>query len=193
MKKKDNTLEQKKYIRQPGIRPALTRFQKVDVLMRCLVPLGFTFFVILFLSVPLNIPGRNELLLAIVCASVYFWSIYRPASMPAIGVFFLGFLIDLLNFSPPGVVIFILLIVYGVTLTQRFRLACYNFLTVWLIFSLLAIGVFFIQWLLISALSVKLIPVSFFLFESIFAIGFYPLLSILFTWAHRTIADPVQV
>lgn len=193
MKKKDNSTERKNHIRRPGIRPALTRFQRIDAFIRWLVPMAFTLFVILFLSIPLHIPGQNELLLAIVSASVYFWSIYRPTSMPALGVFFLAFLIDLLNFSPPGIVIFILLIVYGVGLTQRFRLARYNFLLVWLIFIIVALSIFLIQWVLISAFSFKLFPISYFLFEAIFAIGFYPLLSILFTWAHRTIADPEQV
>ncbi|WP_230882868.1 hypothetical protein [Commensalibacter melissae] len=193
MIKKEKSSESKTHKRHPGIRPSLTRCQKIDAVIRWMVPLGFNLFVILIFSVPLNIPGRNELLLAIVISSVYFWSIYRPTSMPAIGVFFLGFLIDLLNFSSPGVVIFILLIVYGMAIMQRFRLARYNFLIVWLIFAIIALSVFFIQWLLISLLSLKLVSVSYFIFEMVFAIGFYPLLSIMFTWAHRTIADPEQV
>lgn len=193
MKKKDNVAERKNHIRHPGIRPSLTRFQRIDAFIRWLVPMAFTLFIILFFSIPLNIPGQNELLLAIVSASVYFWSIYRPTSMPALGVFLLAFLIDLLNFSPPGIVIFILLIIYGIGLTQRFRLARYNFLLVWLVFIIVALCIFLIQWALISAFSLKFVPISYFLFETIFAIGFYPLLSIIFTWAHRTIADPEQV
>lgn len=193
MIKKEKPAEQKAHQRHPGIRPSLSGFQRVDAVVRWFVPMSFTLFVILFLSIPLNIPGRNNILLAIVVSSVYFWSIYRPTSMPAIGVFLLGFLIDLLNFSPPGIVILILLIIYGIGVTQRFRLARCNFLLVWFIFSVIASSIFLIQWLLLSLFRLKLASVSYFIFEIIFAIGFYPLLSILFTWAHRNIADPDQV
>ncbi|MDI2090556.1 rod shape-determining protein MreD [Commensalibacter oyaizuii] len=190
--KKDHS-QKDSHIRKPGIRPSRTKFQWIDIWVRSLVPMGFTVFVILFLSTPLDIPGRNELLPAVVMASVYFWAIYRPKSMPAIGVFCLGLLIDLLNFSIPGIVILLLLIIYGVGVTQRFRLARYNFVLVWLVFSFISLGVFLLQWALTSAFSLKLMPFYSFLFEIIFAIGFYPLLSIIFTWAHRTIADPDQV
>ncbi|CAI3935945.1 MULTISPECIES: rod shape-determining protein MreD [Commensalibacter] len=192
MNKKDNTYnfnDQK----SPGIRPSLSKFQCIDMAIRSFVPMGFTIFVVLFLSIPFDIPGKNELLPAVVVASVYFWSIYRPKSMPAVGVFCIGFLIDLLNFSPPGVVIFILLITYGIGVTQRFRLAKYNFLLIWLIFAFIAIGMFMLQWVLTSLFSLKLMPYTSFLFEIIFAIGCYPLLSVLFTWAHRTIANPAKV
>lgn len=192
MMKKDNTpsFNDRK---TPGIRPSFSKFQRIDMAMRSFVPMGFTIFVVLFLSIPFDIPGRNELLPAVIVASVYFWSIYRPKSMPAIGVFFLGFLIDLLNFSPPGIVILILLITYGIGVTQRFRLAKYNFLLIWLIFAFIAIGVFMLQWILTSAFSLKIMPYTSFLFEIIFAIGIYPLLSVLFTWAHRTVANPAKV
>ncbi len=190
---KEKHSERQIHKRIPGIRPSLSRFQRIDYFIRWLVPMGFTLFIILFLSVRLNIPGRNELLLPIVSAFVYFWSIYRPTSMPAIGVFFLGLLIDLLNFSPPGIAIFILLVIYGIGISQRFRLTRYSFLLVWFIFSIIVVGVFFIQWLLISVFSLRMFPVSYFIFETIFAIGLYPMLSIIFTWAHRTIADPEQV
>lgn len=192
MIKKDNThhFNDRK---TPGIRPAFSKFQRIDMLVRSLVPMAFTIFVVLFLSTPFDIPGRNELLPAIVVASVYFWSIYRPKSMPAVGVFFLGFLTDLLNFSTPGVVIFILLITYGIGVTQRFRLAKYNFILVWLIFAVIAVGVFMLQWILSSVFSLKIMPYTSFLFEIIFAVGIYPLLSIVFAWAHRTIANPGKV
>lgn len=193
MMKKDHPSHVSVHIRRPGIRPSLSKSQRIDAFVRKYVPICFSFFIILFLSVPLDIPERNELLLAIIISTVFFWSIYRPASMPAIAVFCLGLLIDLFNFSPPGIVIFIFLVVYGVGVTQRFRLARYNFLLLWTIFSLLAIIVFMLQWILTSVFSLKFMPYSSFLFEIIFAIGFYPLLSILFTWAHRTIANPEQV
>ncbi|CAK7193402.1 hypothetical protein COMNV_01617 [Commensalibacter sp. Nvir] len=179
--------------RKPGIRPTLNQFQKIDISVRSFVPWGTTVLIILFLSMPINIPGGNELLPAYVMCSVFFWSIFRPRSMPAFGVFILGVLIDLLNFSPPGVIIFILLSVYSIGITQRFRLAKYNFLSVWFCFSLVSVALFSLQWLLVSAFSIKLLSYHSVLLEIIFAVGFYPLLSIIFTWAHRTVANPEQV
>ena len=181
------------HLRRPGIRPTLNKLQKIDSWVRSFVPWTVTLFIILFLSIPMPIPGRNELLPAIVCSSVYFWSIFRPKSMPAIGVFMLGLMIDLLNFSSPGIIIFMVLIIYGIAVTQRFRLAKYNFLWVWSYFSLISILLFTLQWMVVSLLSVRLMSYQSNLFEIIFAIGFYPLLSIFFTWAHRTIANPEQV
>lgn len=178
---------------RPSIQPAPSYSRRLDAFVRRLVPMAIMLFVVLFLSVPIAIPGRSEMMFGIVMISVYFWSIFRPASMPAIGVFLLGILIDILNYTSPGIVIFVLLFVYGIGITQRFRLARLNFWMLWLIFTLICMVVVSLQWVLTSIFSLRLMPYYLPIFEFVLTIGFYPIIFILLMCAHRSIANPEQV
>ena len=52
---------------------------------------------------PLGLPGQAELQWALVLGCVFFWSLFRPASLPPLLVFALGVLADLLGYGPLGV------------------------------------------------------------------------------------------
>ena len=176
--------------RHPGIRPRPTIWRRLDAAARRALPVTFSVLLLLLLCAPLGLPQQQEMLPAGAMASVFFWSVFRPASMPAIMVFLLGLLIDLLSFSPPGIAILTLLIVHAIGLGGRHALMRRGFLVVWLVFLLVAACVTTLDWALMSAFSQRLLPPQPALFELALAAGLYPLLSALFTWAHRGIADP---
>ena len=176
--------------RRPGIRPRPTLGRRLDAAARRAAPVTFSLCLVLLLCAPFGLPQQQALLPGAVMASVFFWSVFRPASMPAAMVFVLGLLYDLLSFSPPGIAILTLLIVHIVGLGWRHGLARQGFLVVWMVFVLVAGAAILLDWSLICGFSLRLLPVQPALFELALAAGLYPLLSALFTWAHRGIADP---
>jgi rod shape-determining protein MreD len=176
--------------RHPGIRPRPTVWRRLDIAGRRALPVTFSVMLVLLLCAPLDLPQQQALLPGAAMGSVFFWSVFRPASMPALMVFLLGLLTDLLSFSPPGLAILTLLLVHAAGLGWRHGLARRGFLVVWLVFVLVAAGAIALDWALSCAFMLRLLPVQPVCFELALAAGCYPLLSALFTWAHRGMADP---
>ena len=176
--------------RHPGIRPRPTVGRRLDAAARRVAPVIFSLLLLLLLYAPLGLPEQGALLPGAVMAPVFFWSVFRPASMPAPMVFALGLLYDLLSHSPPGIAILTLMIVHIVGLGWRHGLARQGFPVVWAVFVLVAGTAILMDWALNSALELQLLPIGPAAFELALAAGLYPLLSALFTWAHRGIADP---
>ena len=178
--------------RQPGIRPRPTVWRRLDAAARRALPATFSVLLVLLLCAPFGLPEQQALLPGATMGPVFFWSVFRPASMPTIVVFALGLLADLLSFSPPGLAILTLLIVHAIGLGWRHGLARQGFLLVWLVFMLVAAAAIVLDWALTCAFSLRLLPLQPACFELALAAGLYPLLSALFTWAHRGMADPAR-
>lgn len=162
----------------------------LDATARKSFPVTITALLLLALSVPLGLPGQPQLQAAVALACVFFWSVFRPDSMPPAAAFLLGLLTDLLSLVPPGTSVLVLLIVHGVALRTRRFVAAQGFLVVWLVFVAVAAGAAALEWALISLLTFRLLPPSPALLQFGVSAGFYPLLATIFTRAHRGLADP---
>ncbi|WP_256940132.1 rod shape-determining protein MreD [Acetobacter malorum] len=167
---------------EPEIRPRQTVWQRLDHGARRLLPSIFIALIIVFFSAPLNIPGAAELLPAIVIATIFFWSFWRPTGMSGVAVFLLGLFMDLVGFTPLGVSAFILLLVHGVAFYSRFGLMRLNFLLVWGVFALVTTGACLLQWGLACLFRLDMLDIAPALFEALLSIGVYPPLSALFSW-----------
>ncbi|GBQ63705.1 rod shape-determining protein MreD [Ameyamaea chiangmaiensis NBRC 103196] len=176
----------------PGISPRMTPILWLDMAFRRSLPGLFTLVAVIVLSAPLGVPGQAEILFGVTLGSVFFWSVMRPAAMPALAVFAIGLLMDLLGFLPLGLVVLVLLLAHAIAITARFSLSQMNFLALWAIFALIALGGSALEWALISAFSLRLMAPGPALFQAGLAMGLYPLLSVLFVWTNRTIVSPVQ-
>jgi rod shape-determining protein MreD len=174
----------------PGIRPRAGLWHQLDVASRYAFPCAFTATVLLLLSAPLGIPGQAQLQPAWALAVCWFWSLFRPASMPAGCVFALGLLLDLVAGGPVGVQVLILLLVHGAALKSRRSLIRSGFALVWLAFMAAAGGAALLEWLLVSLLTWHALPPWPALFEFGVAVGIYPVLATLLTAAHRGVAAP---
>lgn len=126
--------------RTPGIRPRPTLWRQLDAASRQAFPAACTVLLLLLFAAPLGVPGQASLQPAAALACVFFWSLFRPASMPPPVVFLLGLLADLLGLAPVGVSVLILLVVHGFALKWRRVLARQGFLLVWLAFVGMAAG-----------------------------------------------------
>lgn len=174
--------------RTPGIRPSPSLWRRVDTLGRQSVPAAGTAMGMLLAAAPLGLPGQAELLPGFALASVFFWSVFRPAAMPPPVVFALGLLADLLGFAPLGVMVLILLLVHGLAVSWRRRLANQPFLLVWLLFVAVAGGAAALEWACNSMLLLRLLPPAPAIFEFVLTAGLYPPLAALLIQAHRGIA-----
>ena len=168
--------------RTPGIRPRPTVWRQLDAASRMSFPAACTALLLLLLAAPLGLPGQAQLQPAAALACVFFWSLFRPASMPPPVVFVLGLLADLLGLAPLGASVLVLLVVHGLAVQWRRVLAEQGFLLVWLVFVA--------GWAICSLLTLRLLPGAPVLFQFGLAAGLYPLLATLFTRAHRSLANP---
>ena len=178
--------------RTPGIRPRPTLWRQLDAASRAAFPAAFTVLLLLLLAAPLRLPGQAQLQPAAALACVFFWSLFRPASMPPPLVFALGLFCDLLGLEPLGVSVLVLLIAHGLAVRWRRVLTQQGFLLVWLAFVAVAAGAAALEWVLTSLLMLRLMPAGAALFQFALTAGLYPILATLFIRAHRGLANPEQ-
>lgn len=176
--------------RAPGIRPRATLGRRLDIAARQAFPASCTLLLMMLTEAPFGFADQAELLPAVTLGCVYFWSLFRPASMPPPVVFLIGLLFDLLGYVPIGVGVLTLLIVHGFALRWRLILTRQGFLAVWLAFAGFAAAAAALGWALTALLTVRLLPVAPALFQAVLTAALYPALATLFIRAHRTVADP---
>ncbi|MSO90899.1 MAG: rod shape-determining protein MreD [Acetobacteraceae bacterium] len=176
--------------RTPGIRLRSSIWRRLDALARRAFPAVVTILLMLLLCMPLGLPEQSALLPALTLTSVFFWSLFRPASMTPPMVFAIGLLLDLLGYLPLGVGVLSLLGLHGLTVQGRRVLTRHGFLFVWLTFLLIATGTSILAWALSSLLTLRLLPFAPAVFQAVLATAIYPAIVTLFARAHTTIADP---
>lgn len=176
--------------RLPGIRPRPNVWRQLDSSARRSFPATTTALLLLLTAAPMGLPGQAELQMAVALGCVYFWSVYRPASMPPAAVFGLGLLADLLDYAPVGVGVVSLLLLHGFAVRLRRFLVRQGFVVVWLAFVVLGTLIAALQWLLTCLLTFQLLPPAPALFQAMLGAGVYPLLAVLMIRAHQTLAEP---
>lgn len=176
--------------RTPGIQPRPTLSRRLDIAARASFPGTSTLLLLVLLGAPLELPAQAELQFGVVLACVFFWSLFRPTSLPPALVFAIGLLADLLGNGPIGVDILILLVVHGLVLRARPILVRQGFLLVWIAFAILAVGAVAADWALTSLLAFTLLPLGPAVFQAAAAAGVYPALAMLLIAAHRSVAAP---
>lgn len=175
---------------RPGVRPRPTLGRRLDIAARHAFPTTSTVLLMLLTEAPLGLYGQAALLPAVTLASVWFWSVFRPDGMPPPAVFLIGVLFDLLAWQPIGSGVLILLIVHGLAQRWRQPLAARGFALVWAGYAAVAIGAAAVEWGLTAVLTWRLLPPAPSIFQAVVCIATYPALAIVFTNAHRSVANP---
>jgi rod shape-determining protein MreD len=161
--------------------PPMGLLRRLDAGARAGFPAVFTAFLIILAAVPVGAPG---LIAALALPCIFFWTIFRPAAMPAPVVFLLGLLQDLLSFAPLGAGVLTLLVVHGVALRWRDVLVRQSFLATWLIFCAFAAGAAGLGWGLEAVLGWHLPPTTPGITQFGVSVGLYPLLAWVLTRLH---------
>lgn len=168
-------------------------WRRVDIAARWFFPFVLLVLGLFVIGMPFGLLGQAELRPVYAMACVYFWSLYRPGSMPAILVALGGLLLDGLGYSPFGLWAALLLLLQVVTLSWRQKLAFAPFLVVWVGFILLASGFALLSWVLTCALNEMWLPFMPVYVEISWAICLYPALAFMLIRAHRGLAATEQV
>ncbi|MBY0337544.1 MAG: rod shape-determining protein MreD [Acetobacteraceae bacterium] len=156
--------------------------RRLDAAVRGGFPAVSTAALLVMAAVPVGMPG---LIAAAALPGVFFWTIFRPGSMPPPVVFALGLLQDLLSFAPLGVGVLTLLLVHGLALRWRDVLVKRSFLAVWLVFCGFAAGAAGLAWGLTAVLNWQSPPVMPGLLQLGLAVGLYPALAWAMSRIHR--------
>ncbi len=158
---------------------------QIDAASRWIFPCATLIFGLFVLGMPFGIPGQAALRPVYAMGCVYFWSLYRPASLPAPLAALCGLLLDLLGLSPFGVWAALLLLLQWATLLLRRKLAPARFLLVWAAFTVMAVVISSLAWAADCALTLTWLPTSPLMFEWLLSAGLYPTLTALLIRAHR--------
>ncbi|OYV38458.1 MAG: hypothetical protein B7Z80_09960 [Rhodospirillales bacterium 20-64-7] len=162
-----------------------TFWRQLDIASRFAFPAAFLVFGLFVIGLPLGFAGQAELRPVYAMACVFFWSLYRPASLPAPIVALAGLLLDLIGLSPLGLWAVLLLVLQGATLATRRRLIPRSFFLTWMVFAGFAVLLTGIAWAAQSALSLMLLPAMPAAAQSLLAVGLYPAFAACFIRAHR--------
>ncbi|MDD2876129.1 MAG: rod shape-determining protein MreD [Acidiphilium sp.] len=164
----------------------------LDRAARHVLPAASIAFAIIALAMPGLIPAQPEVRVGFVVASVYFWSLYRPASLPAPVVALLGVLLDLLGASPLGMWAVLLLLEQATIGVVRRSLVRQSFLIVWLVFAAFVVTLTFAEYLVRGVLELSLLPPEPIIMQAVIAILIYPVIAVALIRAHRGAAAPEQ-
>jgi rod shape-determining protein MreD len=172
--------------RSPAMRRHRPSFwHQLDIASRYAFPAGALVFGLLVIGLPFGLPYQAELRPVYAMACVFFWSLYRPSSLPAPVVALTGLLLDLLGISPFGLWAVLLLLLQFTTLAARRRLVPQSFWMTWLVFAWFAAGFAALAWVAESLLAWFVLPWAPLAVEILFAMAFYPALAAFFIRAHR--------
>lgn len=157
------------------MKPSL--FQRMDLWARHIVPLATTLALLAINLVPTRIPGFSGVAPVLTMMSVYYWSIFRPDLLSPLTAFGIGLLQDVLVGTPLGVNALVLLLIQGVTSSQRRFFLGNAFAAAWWGFALVALVAMGASWLLISALFAKVLDTQALMFQYLLTISLYPVVS----------------
>jgi rod shape-determining protein MreD len=177
----------------PGIRPRRSWGQRLDRAARHGFPACTTIIGMILLTAPFGLPGQAQLMPAFTLAAVFFWTLFRPASVPPPLVFLIGLLGDLLGQITIGSTVLVLLLTQLFVIRSRRYLPQKGFLFVWLVFVAVAAVAAALQWALACLMNWAIYPPIAGIFQFLMAAGLYPVLATGFTRAHRSIAASERV
>jgi rod shape-determining protein MreD len=164
-----------------------TIWRQIDVALRNLTPVLVTLCLVVLSVTPLRLPEISIVAPPLVLMSVYYWSLHRTDLFPAIGVFGIGLLHDILSGAPMGLNAFILLGVFGICVSQRRFFYGKSFLVVWWGFMLIAGGALAAEWSLMSIVRETVLSPQPVYIKFLMTIALYPPVAWLFAWIHHSL------
>ncbi len=153
--------------------------------MTSLLPVATTVLAMLVSIQPIHIPGYAAVTPAFTLMAVYHWTMYRPDLLPALALFVVGTVQDLISGALPGVTALILLLAHAILLRQRRHFVNRPFPFIWAGFTLLAGGTMLLLWTLHSLLALELLDFRSTMFRAVLTISFYPVASFLLGRSQR--------
>jgi rod shape-determining protein MreD len=120
-------------------------------------------------------------------AVVFFWTIYGPGFLPAVAVFLIGLLQDLLSGGPLGLWPAVYLITQQIVLSQRSYFLGREARVVWIGFAFAAAGAGLMLWLVMSLMARTFLPVGALVLQLATTVLVFPLFRAAFRRVHRRV------
>ena len=160
---------------------------RLDFIARQATPFLITITMVTLTQIPLKLPGITPVTLGLALVSVYYWALHQPDMLPAVGVFLIGLLQDLLSGTPIGLGAFSLLVGYGIVVSQRRFFHGKSFQVVWWGFAMTAVAVGLLRWLLVSLMEGRAVLFTPSLIEVLLTVTLYPLFGYMLVLVHRSL------
>lgn len=161
--------------------------QGPDNCMERLLPVATVVLAMLVSLQPIHIPGYAAVAPAFTLMAVYHWTIYRPDLLPALALFIVGTVQDLLSGALPGVTALTLLLARTVLLGQRRQFVNRPFPFSWAGFTILSASAMLFLWALNSLLASEMLDFRSTVFCAVLTISLYPVASFLLGRSRRTL------
>lgn len=165
-------------------------WMRFDRFSRNLLPMALTFCLVMLSAVPMPIPGYTLVVPLFSLCAVYFWSIHRPESLPPVAIFALGLLQDTLSGAPFGLHALMLLLTYGMVVSQRGFFVGKSFGVMWWGFMLVALIAVAAAWLFASATSWNIVRPGPAGFQLLLTLALYPMMALVLTGVQRLMPTP---
>jgi rod shape-determining protein MreD len=164
---------------------------RIDLALRSVTPFLLTLALILLGAMPLSMPVDVPITPAFGLMAVFYWSVYRPDLLPAVAVFALGLLQDLIAGAPLGITAVIWLAAFSIVLNQRKIFLGKPFAMSWWGFSMVAMAAGAARWLISSTLAGHLLDAHRMTAELASTVLLFPLSVWLFVATHRRILPKI--
>jgi rod shape-determining protein MreD len=140
---------------------------------------------VLLSVMPKGVPELANVWPAFVLMAVFHWTVYRPDLLPAVAVFVLGMLLDLLNDTPIGLSALTLLTARTLLIRQRSFFLNQPFTVMWGGFLIFAVGSFAFEAAVMVFWHRATFGIRPVIFESVLTVACFPLGSWLLAGVHR--------
>lgn len=161
-----------------------TRAEHVSRIVKSAAPTALGLFGVLLLSSPIRLFEGLVPTPLLPLVVVYFWAIYSPNHLPAIGVFLIGLFQDLLTGGAIGLWPLIYLSISLLVTSQRSYFQGREQRVVWLGFAVSSSIAGLIVWLFSSLLAGGILPLLPLVLQLMTTILAYPIIAALFTELH---------
>src|SRR5579859_1549351 len=119
--------------------------QRVDHMVRQLVPASLVLFLVLLQAMPWHLPALAGIFPTLPMIGIYYWSVYRPDLLVPSVAFAAGLVNDVVLGGPIGLSSLAFLVIQGMTASQTRFFNGKSFLVIWSGFALLAAGALLIE------------------------------------------------
>jgi rod shape-determining protein MreD len=162
-------------------------WQGLDTAARTITPTLLLVALVLLGQLPYSLSGHASVTPYFVLMGVFYWGLHRPDLLPAVVVFLVGLMEDALEGEPFGVNAFVLIAVYWLVVSQQRHFSGRAFLVVWSGFAAAALMADVLSWILVSLVLGVAMPPWAVMLEYFLTVMFYPVLTVAFALAHRTL------
>ncbi|MDZ7628633.1 MAG: rod shape-determining protein MreD [Parvularculaceae bacterium] len=167
---------------------------RADVLVRlagAATPAFLGFLGVILLASPIRLAGGLLPTPIIPLIIVYFWSLYSPGHLPAVSVFLMGLLHDLLSGGPIGMWPTAYLVMQQIAISQKAYFLGRELRVVSIGFAVAAFVVSLILWFVMSLMTATLLPIGGLLWQMLLTSAFFPLFAMAFGRLHRRVVIEV--